>query len=169
MVMARERVKERYHTTEEFDRHCLKLIQKHILDYFQGNRTIPVSRTSINLPGVKGELLFTFSDILLRLFSEQPSRIVKPYEAALKYGFRGNSSGGINGIFNQRKEDLKMSRKTDRLIESLSDIVEEDLQTSDFEELKKVKIVYHNPSGERVVGVYNSELSRIFFLGFANY
>ena len=161
--------KERYHTADEFDRLGINPIQEHIRDYFQGNRTIPVSKTTLDLPGVERELFFTFSDTLLKLFIDQPPRIIKPYEAALKYGFRGNSKGGLNGIFNQRKKDLKMSRKTDRLITSLSDIVEEDLQTSNFEGLRKVKIVYHNPSGERVVGVYNSELSRILFLGFANY
>ena len=162
-------VKERYHTAEEFDGLGLKPVQDHIIGYLEGRRTIPVSRTYINLRSVSGGLSFTFSNVLLEMFLRQPSKIIKPYEAALKYGFRGNSRGGINGIFNQRKEDLKMSRKTDRLIASLSEIIEEDLQTSDFDKLRKVKIVYHNPSGERVVGVYNPDLSRVLFLGFVNY
>ncbi len=163
---------ERYHTADEFNRSGLRPFQEHIAAYFAGERSIPVSRTFLSLFGARNDLFFTFSDELLRRFLEKPGKMTKPYEVALKYGFRGYSKGGTNGIFYQRDGDRRLQKRTTTLTNDLEEIVIQHLQITNpnhLSDLKNVKIVHHNPSGERIVGVYNPQLSRILFLGFAHY
>ncbi|MBI4638619.1 MAG: hypothetical protein HY727_19955 [Candidatus Rokubacteria bacterium] len=64
-----------------------------------------------------------------------------------KYGFRGYSRGGRNGIFSQRPSDRKLTEGT----------------------CHPLKIVCHNPRGERVVGLAARDLTRALFLGLASY
>ena len=88
--------KEFYHTLEQYNRIGLEAFVDHIQDYFAGDRTIPVSKTS-SISG--NDITFTFSDELLRRFQQERNSLEKPYESAIKYGFRGHSKGKQNGYF----------------------------------------------------------------------
>ena len=163
---------EMYHTLDEFVAQGLKPLQLHIFNYFHGDKTIPVVKSKISLLGVEKDLFLTFSDGLLKTFLEDESRIIKPYETAIKYGFRGYSKGKQNGIFYQRDiTDKNMMNATDSFMQKYLDAIEQDLFVcrTRIDSLRNVKIVWHKPCGERVVGAYNTQLSRILFLGFAKY
>ena len=90
---------------------------------------------------------------------------------ALKYGFRGYSVGGKNGIFILKASDGGLIEAVDRLVVAHKDTIREDLdlQENSLDALRRVKIVWHQPSGERVVGVYNTNNDRMLFLDFAQY
>ena len=105
------------------------------------------------------------------MFLTDLQRIKKPYECALKYGYRGYSRGGKNGVFGLRAGDDGLSAALDTLMRKAEkDIARNlDIEPSEFPHLKKIKIVYHEPSGERVVGVLNEARAEAIFLGFAHY
>jgi hypothetical protein len=140
----------------------------HIAGFFRGERTVPVSRTETEWGA---DIFFTFSAKLFLLFLCDLDRIKKPYECALKYGFRGFSKGGKNGIFYLRRQDKNLLRAVEKLKESLWDEIGPDLQSGAWErdELRPVKIVWHSPAGERIVGLMNETNNRIMFLDFARY
>src|SRR3989344_6133561 len=101
--------KEYYHTLEEYKRRGLEPFVEHVIDYLNGKRTTSVSKTS---SFTSKPILFTFSTSLLLSFGSDIHRVKKPYDVAIKYGYRGNNSkGGRNGIFNQRKGDRKLSKR----------------------------------------------------------
>ena len=163
------RVKEFYHTLESYNIVGLESFLDHVGSYLNGNTTIPVSKTRHSL--TNKPITFTFSDDLLKMALQDKSVLEKPYEVAIKYGFRGYSGGEKNGIFFQRKGDGSLISETNRLIKSSSlDVMKDlDIGLEDTERLRKVKIVHHNPSGERIVGVYNTKNDRMLFLDFASY
>ena len=160
--------KEHFYTTEFYQSAGIDPFREHIRQYLDGQRTLPVSKTQgYNYQDV----FFTFSNPLLRQFLERPDLIKKPYEVALKYGFRGYSVGGKNGIFLLRDSDGGLIEAVDRLAVAHENTVREDLdlQENGLDALRKVKIVCHKPSGERIVGVYNTNNSKMLFLDFAKY
>lgn len=160
--------REFYHTNKEYKTQGLEPLLDHISTYLNRRRTVPVSKTS----SISGpDITFTFSDPLLKRFLKDTHSLKKPYETAIKHGFLGYSKGGRNGIFYQRGNDRRLTNTTDSLAETHKQEVLEDLNISEkgLDALKKVKIVWHNPSGERVVGLYNHDNHRILFLGFASY
>ncbi|MBU0461341.1 MAG: hypothetical protein KJ574_02010 [Nanoarchaeota archaeon] len=164
---------EHYHTYEEYERSGIDPFLRHIRDYLRGQRTIPVSKSNVSLVnriGNYGDVLFTFTDPLLGRFI-RGDKMHKPYENAIKYGFRGYSRRGKNGIFYLRKEDSDMRRETQRLahIHETAILQDLDIKKEGLDALREVKIVWHNPSGERVVGMMNEENQRILFLDFASY
>ena len=140
-----------------------------INSYLAGKSAPPVSLTTTLRQDYN--LTFTFSNDLLQRFAQDPDSMEKPYEKALKFGFKGFSQGGTNGIYLQRGQDRKMLVETDRLIEvHEAEILRDlDINKEGLDGLRKVKIVWHNPSGERVVGVYNSQNNKVLFLDFASY
>ena len=161
--------REFFHNLEEYQKVGLESFLEHVRDYCASRRAIPVSRAN----SVNGwpSVTFTFSEHLLERFLEDTDSLKKPYEAAIKYGFRGYSRGGKNGIFCQRSPDGGLAQATQRLM-SLHRVEMEmdlDLRRKGLDLLRKVKIVWHNSSGERVVGVYNPENNRIIFLDLASY
>jgi|TARA_Y100000310_G_scaffold344829_1_gene459828 hypothetical protein len=160
--------KEHFYTAELFRSAGLEPFREHIRQYLDGQRTVPVSRTQTHN---SHDVFFTFSNPLLERFLEQPDSIKKPYEVALKYGFRGYSAGGKNGIFLLRESDGGLIEAVDRLAVTHEDTAREDLdlQENGLDALRKVKIVWHKPSGERIVGVYNTKNDRMLFLDFAQY
>ncbi len=160
--------KEHFYTAEFFQSASLEPFIEHIRQYFDGRRTVPVSRAKSY---TSHDIFFTFSDTLLHKFLEQPDSMKKPYEVALKYGFRGYSAGGKNGIFLLRKSDGGLIDTVNRLAAAYNDIIREDLdlQENGLDSLRKVKVVWHAPSGKRIVGVYNTYNNRMLFLDFAQY
>lgn len=157
--------KEYFYTNEFFRPVDNSILLEHITQYLEGERDIPIFKTG----GVNDhDVSFTFSDNLLERFIEKPNSIKKPYEVALKYGFRGYSSGGKNGIFLLREGD-------DPLVEAINNIYNnntvEGLNIQDYsiDNCRGVKIVWHQPLGERIVGLYNTKESKILFLDFAKY
>ena len=164
-----EEIVEICHTSEQYDGAGLTPFQRHIDDYIAGKRTVPVSRTTRD--GGDSNIYFTFSDKLMKYFAKDENHIKKSYEAALKYGFRGHSKGGKNGIFYVRKKDSRIKKMMPKLITKNGDAIQNDLEIGKegLSKLKYVKIVCHNPSGERVVGVYNENNGRILFLDMARY
>ena len=165
------RRKEYFYTERSFRTAGIEPYTEHVRQYLCGQRTIPVSKTQNHYSRNNSYVYFTFSDTLLYKFLEQPDSIKKPYEVALKYGFRGYSAGGKNGIFLLRESDGGLIEAVERLALEHEYIINEDLdlQENGLDALRKVKIVWHNPSGERVVGVYNTNNGRIIFLDFAHY
>lgn len=88
----------------------------------------------------------------------------KDVDTARKYGFRGFSRGGVNGIFRITKRD-----------KSLSDWYNHYSSSRQFQEISEryglkrdslypVKIVSHKPHGERVVGVMDTSARLIVFM-----
>lgn len=142
-----------------------EMFLQHVKDYFQGKKTIPVSRAS---SAAGKDITFTFTDDLLKLFLRRPKQVLKPYEVAVKYGFRGYSRGGKNGIFLQNN-DSELERQTEALARKYAPEIKEELLANDADSFKKVKIVSHNPVGKRIVGLYSPGINRILFLNFANY
>lgn len=161
--------KEHFYTGGYYASAGLNPFLEHVAQYLNGQRTVPISKTSAEHNG--HDLLFTFSDPLMIGFLERPDSMKKPYEVALKYGFRGYSVGRRNGIFYVRKSDEGLVRAMPKLVEAHSEAIQEDLDIAKegLDALKNVKIVWHNPSGERVVGVYNPRRHRILFLDFVSY
>jgi|SRR3989344_3140517 len=158
-----------YHTYEEYLKQGLHPFRMHTGAYLIGERSLPVSQTSSFSD--KSQVFFSFSDQLLIRFFQKESSLEKAYSVALAYGFRGFSRGGKNGIFLQRKGDNGLGDSTEGLkqshLEETVDFLEVDPNALD--RLKKVKIVWHNPSGERLVGLYNSSNKKMIFLDFASY
>ena len=161
--------KEYYHTCDEFTSQGLVPFLKHALMYLNGVRTVPVVKS--NMMEHNREIMFTFSNDLLKAFIRDSDVLRKPYEVALKYGFRGYSRGGKNGIFLMRESDGGLLEAVGNQLKSSIDQVVEDLDVKkdDINGLEKVKIVWHMPAGERVVGLYNTQNDRIIFLGFGKY
>ena len=161
------KTKEYLHMADEYRASGLVPFLEHVKGYLKGDRTVPVSMSngSDNFPPV----FFTFGHKLLEEFVREPKKLEKPYEAAIKYGFRGYSCGGRNGIFLQRKSDGGLLTATDTLTRRCAEDVTQDLDCSDISALIKIKIVCHAPHGNRVVGIYNSTNKRAIFLGIATY
>ena len=162
------RQREHYYVTRQYDSAGLESFLTHVAEFLSGDRTVPVTKA----PSIRHEsLLFTFIDDLYRLFLEDLFRIRKPYECALKYGFRGYSAGGKNGVFYLRRQDQNLAAVTNSLVTGYKRAITADLDCveADLPDLKRVKIVYHNPSGERVVGVMNELNARAMFLGYGSY
>lgn len=162
------RTKEYYYGYRQYDSAGIEPFLDHIKEFLKGDRTVPVTK----VPAVSGEhVFFTFTNRLYRLFLENIDQMKKPYECALKYGFRGYSRGGKNGIFLLRKKDCGLLARTVTLVaKHRQEILEDlDIKAGELDSLKKVKVVYHAPSGQRLVGVMNQENHRIIFLGFAQY
>jgi len=141
----------------------------HTQEYLAGQRTIPVTKTPIEFEN--RHVFFTFSNPLMRLFIQDIDSMRKPYEVALKYGFRGYSKGGRNGIFYMRDSDKGLRKAILSLVKAnIGAILQDlDIRQSDLGRLTHVKIVCHDPTGKRVVGVFNQKNGRIIFLGFAHY
>ena len=78
--------REFYHTLQQDTTSGIAPFIGHTREYLAGKRTIPVCKTS---SFVGRDITVTFSNHLLRIFLEDLPRIEKPYEVALKYGFRG--------------------------------------------------------------------------------
>lgn len=162
------RRQEHYYTSNFYAHSGIEPFADHAREYFAGQRTVPISRTK-DLHS--RQLFFTFTDALLQRFVTDLASIKKPYEVALKYGFRGYSIGGKNGIFFLRKEDAGLHRAVDRLIPVHEELFREDLelQGKNLDDICKVKIVWHSQSEERIVGAYNTKNNRVLFLDFARY
>lgn len=162
------KVRDYYYGPDQCSTAGIKPFVDHAKKYVSRERFLPHTKTSSIF---KKDVIFTFVDELMLVFVKDLPKIKKPYEVATKYGFRGFSTGKKNGIFYQRKEDKGLIKATEALIQKHKSIICEDLDIDfdEFESLKKVKIVCHNPSGERVVGVLNEKNCRIIFIGFAHY
>ncbi len=161
------RIKEYYYTAEWWSSNFPPFLE-HVQQYVNGERTVPVCKTSSTI----GEsMFFTFSNDLYRLVLDDFPKLKKPFEAALKYGFRGYSRGGRNGVFLLRKQDCGLLSDIENLINKHAAEIMQDLDCSmeEFSQLKRVKIVCHEPGGSRVLGVMNQENGRALFLGFGQY
>lgn len=157
-----------FHTFDQYLKASLGPFVEHARNYLAGKGAVPVAK----ITGLAGEeICLTFTDdLLIKLVSKDRS-VQKAYETALKYGFKGYSTGGRNGVFYQRDKDRKLARATDSLVaehklETLEDL---DLTVEGLDALRKVKVISHHPSGERLVGVYRTDNHRIILLDFAHY
>lgn len=160
--------KEYFYTTDNYLGAGMEPFLEHAEQYLRGERTIPVSKTrNIHF----NDIFFTFSNNLMQKFVDEPKTMSKPYEVALKYGFRGYSKGGKNGIFYIGNKSNGLVQAMPDLISEHGDVIDQelDLGNKGLDSLKNVKIVWHRPSGERIVGVYNQKNHRILFLDFARY
>jgi len=138
----------------------------------RGKPGIPVLKVPSTVP--PGTMTVTFSAELWRLVEDAWDRdalVRKAYAALTKYGFRGHSRGGVNGIVFQREADRRMLAATDSLANAYRDEIAKALGVAPagLPRLRKVKGVFHDPHGRRLVGVYDPAGSRIILLGFAQY
>lgn len=178
-------MKEYYHTLEEYTGVGLGPYLEHCSDFLKDKRTIPVSMAPNQLK-TNQLISFTFTEDLIHRILQDEEKVIKSYSTALRYGFCGVSRGKKNGIFLQRRSDKQLSKKTMFLIEkkrkevmgrftflmTLTDNCADALELlpAISEELSKpilVKIVHHDPSGNRVVGVMVKTF--IVFVGVAKY
>ena len=164
-----KQIVEHYHTEESYQAGKINSLVVHAEEYLKGLRTVPVCKA---ISCDTGEAhYFTFANILLKAFVSKDADLIKAYKAAIKYGYRGYSLGKKNGIFVQRDEDASLHLTTDRLMKKHKEEIINDLGVAEKElpALKKVKIVFHNPSGKRVVGVFCPKNNRMIFLDFGKY
>lgn len=163
------RIKEYYYYGKwQYESAGIEPFLEHVKEYLSGKRTVPVTKTS----SISHEsMFFTFSNDLYKMFLDSNKKLLKSYECALKYGFRGYSRGKKNGIFYIRKNDKGLITSVNNFIEQYKHeiIMDIDCSLEGLPILEKIKIVSHDPSGERIVGVLNNENSRAIFLGFGNY
>jgi hypothetical protein len=82
-------------------------------------------------------------------------------------GFRGYSTGGKNGVFLIRKQDGGLMAAIKSLVQQNNDEILEDVNCSfsDLPKLRRVKVVYSDSSGERIVKAMNDINGRAIFLG----
>ena len=167
-MLATEPKRLHYHDATEFDRFGLRCLTTHAKEYLRFRSTIPVSLTNASIFPPQ---YFTFSNSLLRYVTINPEAMKKPYEVAVKYGYRGYSKGGKNGIFRMREGDSPLEEACNEMVERNVEQITEDLDVAYdlVSRLEHVKIVWHNTSGERVVGLRNPDNNRIIFLGRASY
>jgi len=161
-----------FHTVDEYNKSGIEKYLEHCRNFLEGNGTRPVSRTENKLAPGKF-VFFTFTVDLFNLLVKKNKKLLKSHEAAIKYGYSGESRGKRNGIILQKEKDEKMWRKTLSFVFKKWDEVCRVLGLCRYnfndivDELKLVKIVHHDPSGRRVVGVmYNN---KIIFVGIASY
>ena len=159
------------HDLAEYQRSGFDPFIADVRAYLAGSAELP--QTQANALRSAPAVVFSFSDALLRAAVARPQRLDKPYEVAVKYGLRGHSIGGVNGIVYQRElpNDRRLHAATARFIEQNPTEVRGKLGigTEGFEGLRRVKIVWHQPSGKRIVGVYRPATEQMLFLDFASY
>ena len=161
-----------FHTFERYEREGVDPFLAAARHYLLGEQTIPVSKPN-KLDGFP-EVTCTFANALLQQFVDDSACLRKPYDVTMRYGFRGYSTGRKNGIFYLRDgHDHGLFTATEALLtdERNQQQVCEDLDISKegLDALRKVKIVWHEPSGTRVVGVYNTSNDKMIFLGLGQY
>ncbi|MBW3020745.1 hypothetical protein KY334_05590 [Candidatus Woesearchaeota archaeon] len=158
-----------YHTSQEFDELGLEPLIEHIKEYKLGLTSLPVCKSADNMDS--RQIKFTFSDVLMEHFLNDSKKMKKPYEVSIKYGFRNYSLGEKNGVFYLRNSDNGLNKAIPKLTKKHIDEIVEDLKTEEEKiyKLKPVKIVWHNPCGVRIVGLYDDEKSKAIFLDFAKY
>lgn len=162
--------KEAYHTFDAYTRLGIDPFLAHAREYLAGQRTVPVCKP--NRLDSFPEVTVTYSNALLQTFLDDYPKIKKPHDVTMRYGFRGYSTGEQNGIFLLRSgHDTGLFRGLESLIPKHLSQIGEDLNISPdkIEELQKVKIVWHKPDGERVLGVYNTGNHRMIFLDSGHY
>ena len=158
-----------YHRHSQLER-GFELLLRHTRQFLSGKRTIPVTKTWDHVAQTK--FTFTPSTEMCYLLAKKDKKVLKSWLVAAKYGYRGLSRGGRNGIFRQAKRDRGLRAKTVLFVEEFrSEIIQDLLVDPDFEpedgRLEFVKIVHHDRSGRRVVGVRYRE--RAILLGIASY
>jgi hypothetical protein len=159
-----------FHTHEEFEVSGFELLLRHTRQFLSGSRTVPVTLTWDHIAQTR--LTFTPSSEMCRLLTKKDKKVLTSWLIAAKYGFLGGGRGGRNGIFLQPKRDRGLRAKTAHFVEKFRTEIVEDLQLDadlepDARSLEFVKIVHHDPSGKRVVGVRHGD--RAIFLGTASY
>lgn len=164
-----------YHTFDEYNNQGIDPFLDHVRRYCSGTDTIPVAKPNVPEGNGNPEVTFTYSNKMYERFLTDLESVRKPHDVAMRYGFCGHSSGQQNGIFFLRSEhrghDRGLYRATSSLLDRHRRQVIEDLDLSDrgLDALRSVKIVCHEPSGTRVVGVYSTRNNRMIFLGFGEY
>lgn len=109
---------------------------------------------------------FTFTDTMWQNLINHTELFQQPYRDAIKFGYGGMSQGKRNGIFQLRKHDNRLIRSAETLTQGNMDEIQEAIG---IDNLVNVKMVWHQPNGQRVVGKYNTKNQKMIFLGFANY
>lgn len=167
-----------YHTFKEYDQQGIDPFLEHVQRYLSGAATVPVAKPNVIEGNGNPEITFTYSNEMYQRFLTDLESVRKPHDVAMRFGFRGYSGGKRNGIFYLRsKHDRGLYSETRSLLGIHERQVREDLdlgqefnlQEDGLDALRAVKIVRHEPSGTRVVGVYKTENKRMIFLGFGKY
>jgi hypothetical protein len=116
-------------------------------------------------------LEYTFSNVFLDENLTSPDNIRRPREITQKYGFRGHSKGGKNGVFYLRDSDTRLSRRVATLSDNsrTKEEIAQFLNSTSTNPLKPVKIVWHREDGVRVVGLMNEKTKKVLFLGSGKY
>ncbi len=161
-------------TTTEYLHTCSRnpeLFYNHAEDYLRGIRTVPVIQITTHQGA---QVLCTFSDDLMRDMVDGDRMARKGYETATRYGFRGYSQGGRNGIFYLRRNDGRLISGVHTLVDRHIDEIKSDFELSEYSleditQLKSVKLVFHRTDSKRIVGCYSEQRNRIMLLGTCRY
>ena len=141
----------------------------HCIDYVHGNVPgPPIGLTKNKFSNDK--IWFSYTDSIFKALLKENKELLKAHETALKYGFCGFSKGKQNGIFLLNKTDKKLLLKAKSLVKKNKDQILQmfpHAEIIEFQGFDYVKIVHHEPSGKRLVGI--KDCDRIMFLGFAYY
>lgn len=133
----------------------------------EGKRGYPLFKVSSDF--LDRPILYTYAPQLQVKMLADPGAFKKFHEVAIKFGFRGYSTGEKNGIFLTRKSDKGLLRAIETYIEQNELEVLGFLEAGSADGLRGVKIVCHHPDGERMVGAYNTQKDRMHFFDTAKY
>lgn len=106
------------------------------------------------------DLHVSFTDSLVSKLQENPPFGKKSLNA-LRYGFVGVSRGGKSGITVITESDKRIWEQFQRFLDSPE--YDSLLEQEGLGEVIGVKIVAHIPSGDRVLGLYDSLQKRVLF------
>ncbi len=159
-----------YHSYQELANAGLEPFLDHVLAYLTGRERFAPQAVTNAVQG-NPEILLAFSDQVLKRLSERENAILKDYDTAVRFGFRGYSRGERNRIFLQLSSKEKIKRDTERSLKKNLDFLMEEFDTTahQLDSFEKIKVVHHQPHGRRLVGIYNKIERKAALLGDAHY
>ncbi len=131
--------------------------------YLENGGEVP----SFNVPSPFGNITAVFNHRLIFSLLSGDRFIHKSQDAAQRFGYRGRTRGEKNGVF-----DLGNGPGDNNLADAayhFSMLDESLVSKLGMDQVRPVKIVTHNPNGDRVVGLFDSKNSVMAFFGVANY
>jgi len=129
--------------------------------HLRGDLPPALTASEEGLDGVVRDIEVFFDGPVLASMLREPHEFRKEIKSVVKYGYKGRSMGGQNGICALRKVDSVMDDKLAAY--EVSSDGEALLEQYGLNDPAHVKIVVHRPNGMRVIGFYDQTVGRMLF------